>query len=445
MTQQKWNPEDEWRRIQSEEQGSLKEKLERLLCKASEERSQRPLSEAGTEPDAWEERPTGEPTVPYFDTGQFDGGNPAECPFADDSYHGRVRIGSARDLSPGILALIANDDAFGTVAPDRILYLDLETTGLSQGSSNYAFVVGLGYFAENEFRVRQHFMRDFHEEIEILEKLEAFAERFDALVTFNGRAFDLPLIESRFVLARRRTRLSRLPHLDLLFASRQIWGARFESCALKSLELNLLGIERHGDVPGAEIPRVYFEYLRTRNPYWISKVFHHNRLDILSMTALLTLVHDLVAGKTAGREWQDALGLAVFYERREKYEESTTLFVEAIEGGADRERRVHAIRRASELHRRAGRRDEAMALWRDGAQEDGRAALDFLHHMAIQFEHHEKRLPDALALVQEALARLADLRERGRWEESLERHRTDFEKRRERLQKKLAKGTLHPE
>ncbi len=440
MSQQdKRNVEDEWRRIKTEEEGSLKEKLERLLQRASEKRPPKKhrLDEPREEELGWDES-QGDDTPPVsFEGDLFAGGNAAECPFPADSYHGRIRIGSALELKSDILALISRDDAFQTVDPAKILYLDLETTGLSPGSSNYAFMVGLGYFAGDEFRVRQHFMRDFSDEIEILDRLEAFVAQFNAVVTFNGRAFDLPLIESRFVLARRRTRLSQLPHLDLLYPSRQIWRERFESCSLKSLEYNLLGVERHGDIPGAEIPHVYFEYLRSRNPYWISKIFHHNRLDIVSMMCLLSFCHDLVAGKHLAHDWQETLGLAFFYERRNNYEQSTLLFSEALETGADRERRVKAIRRASELHRKAGKRDEAMALWSDGAQEDGFAAIDFLRNMAIQLEHHERRYADALALVDDALDRIANLRDRGIGGAKLLRHQTDFEKRRDRLRKKV--------
>lgn len=434
--------EEEWERIREAEDGSLKEKLERLIQRSMERSAERAAAEkTPLLEDDW--RTASEAVVaPPLDTDQFSGGVPAECPFAVDSYHGRVRVGAALGLSGETLALISRDDAFGRVDPARILYLDLETTGLSPGASNYAFLTGLGYFVGQEFRIRQHFMRDFTDEPDILSKIDEFVEHFDAVVTFNGRAFDLPLLESRFILARRRTRLSTLPHLDLLYPSRQIWGERLESCALKSLEVNLLGVERHGDIPGAEIPQVYFEYLKTRNPYWISKVFHHNRLDILSMMCLLTLCHDLVAGKTEApiRDGRDALGLAFFYERREIYEQSTLYFTEALGVGVDPDRKVRAIRRASRMHRRAGKRAEAMALWQSGAEEDGLAALEFLENMSIQLEKYERRFADALAVVEDALARISRLEDRYGADSKLTRWRAAFTKRDARLRRRLARG-----
>ncbi|MEW6367425.1 MAG: ribonuclease H-like domain-containing protein [Acidobacteriota bacterium] len=450
MPEQKKPPiEDQWRRIREEESGSVREKLERLLQRTAAAAASRPRRRTlrpSDEDAAWagEADQPDTPADTAFLPDIFAGGAAAECPFPIDSYHGRIRVGAGLDLSGDTLALISRDDSFRGIDPSRVAYFDLETTGLSPGSSNYAFMVGLGYFEGEEFRVRQHFMREFSDEIDILDNVEAFAARFDAVVTFNGRAFDLPLFEGRNVLARRRTRLSLLPHLDLLYPARQIWRERLESCSLKSLEYDLLGVERHGDIPGAEIPNVYFRYLRTRNPYWISRVFHHNRLDIVSLMCLTVVCHDLVAGRTQAylKDTRDALGLAFFYERREKYEESATLFTEAIEGGVDAERKVRAIRRASLMHRRAGKRDRAMALWREGAQEDGEAAIEFLQQMAIQLEHHEKRFADALAVVEDALIRIERLRDLGRDDSRLARYLTDFEKRRARLGKKEAAAGL---
>ncbi|MBI2840709.1 MAG: ribonuclease H-like domain-containing protein [Acidobacteria bacterium] len=437
--------EEEWQHIQESETGSLKEKLERLIQSSMARDSARTArAEArNARQDDEEPRPHEEP----LDLSQFDHGSPGECPLAIDSYHGRTRIGAGLELTGEILALISRDDRFCGIDPSRILYLDLETTGLSAGASNYAFLTGLGFFADDEFRIRQYFMRDFADEPEILANVEDFLERFDAVVTFNGRAFDLPLLESRFVLGRRRTRLSGLPHLDMLYPARQIWGERLESCSLRSLEENLLGVERHGDVPGADIPQVYFEYLKTQNPYWISKVFHHNRLDILSMMCVLTICHDLVARRSeaAIRDARDMLGLAFFYERRECYEQSSLYFSEALGAGVGGESKIRAIKRASLMHRRAGKRQEAMLLWRDGAEEDGLAALEFMKNMAIHLERQERRFTDAQAVVRDALERITRLSERHPHEPKLDRHRVDFEKRLERLVRRLARQRDDPE
>ncbi len=437
--------EEEWQHIQESEAGSLKEKLERLIQTSMARDSARAArAEARNARRDDEEPPAHEEPL---DLSQFDHGSPGECPFAIDSYHGRTRIGAGLELAGETLALISRDDRFCGIDPSRILYLDLETTGLSAGASNYAFLTGLGFFVDAEFRIRQYFMRDFADEPEILANVEDFLEGFDAVVTFNGRAFDLPLLESRFVLGRRRTRLSGLPHLDMLYPARQIWGERLESCSLRSLEENLLGVERHGDVPGAEIPQVYFEYLKTRNPYWISKVFHHNRLDILSMMCVLTICHDLVARRSeaAIRDARDMLGLAFFYERRECYEQSSLYFSEAFGAGVGGESKIRAIKRASLMHRRAGKREEAMLLWRDGAEEDGLAALEFMKNMAIHLERQERRFTDAQAVVRDALERIGRLAERHPHEPKLERHRVDFEKRLERLAGKLGRRRNDPD
>src|SRR5438034_1333048 len=173
----------------------------------------------------------------------------------------------------------------------RLLYLDTETTGLAGGTGTYAFLVGVGFFDGDEFEVQQYFMRDLDDEPALLAALEPLLREVDGLVTYNGAGFDLPLLETRFVLARRRWP-GTIPHLDLLPAARRLWSARLSDCRLVTVELHALGFERAGDLPGALIPSVYFEYLRRKAPGELPRVFEHNRHDVLSLAALTGWVAD---------------------------------------------------------------------------------------------------------------------------------------------------------
>ena len=175
--------------------------------------------------------------------------------------YGKLRIGdiSTADLSP--LNLLFPQAALP--APERLVYLDTETTGLAGGTGTCAFLIGIGTVEGTQFVVRQFFLRDYPEEKAVLRALAEILDSFDGLVTYNGKTFDVPLLETRYALARLKSPFGRLLHLDALHPSRRLWRLRLESCKLTDLESAVLGIEREGDVAGSEIPGIYFDYLRT--------------------------------------------------------------------------------------------------------------------------------------------------------------------------------------
>ena len=118
------------------------------------------------------------------------------------------------------------------------------------------------------------------------------------MITYNGRAFDQPLLETRYRLNRARPPFAAIEHLDLLYGARRLWKLRFESCRLVDLENQILGVERQGDLPGALIPYVYFEYLRTRQAARLLPVFQHNAIDILTLACLTGIVPLRVQGSS---------------------------------------------------------------------------------------------------------------------------------------------------
>src|SRR5437870_1746133 len=189
--------------------------------------------------------------------------------------HGREPLGPAFAAPLDLLSAVARAE---TPAGNSrgLLFLDTETTGLAGGTGTYTFLVGVGRLDGDRFIVEQYFMRDFDEEPALLAALVPLLEQAAGVVTFNGSAFDLPLLETRFVLARRRWP-PRLPHLDLLRPARRVFAPRCADCRLTTLEREVLGLEREDDVPGALIPTLYFDFLRSRRAAPLSRVFDHNR------------------------------------------------------------------------------------------------------------------------------------------------------------------------
>ena len=203
--------------------------------------------------------------------------------------HGSADIGALADLPHDLLDTISSGQV-PAASPEEWAFLDTETTGLAGGTGTCAFLVGVGRITREGFHVRQFFMRDYGEEASLLDALTRHLAPFRVLITYNGRAFDQPLLETRYRLNRARPPFSRLEHLDLLYGARRLWKLRFESCRLVDLENQVLGVERHGDLPGALIPYVYFEYLRTRQAARMLPVFQHNATDILTLACLTGIV-----------------------------------------------------------------------------------------------------------------------------------------------------------
>ena len=170
---------------------------------------------------------------------------------------------------------------------EKTVFLDTETTGLSGGAGTVAFLVGIGYVQGNHFCVEQLLMRDYPDEFEMMELLDARLQRFDAVCSFNGKNFDLPLLKNRYIMCRMLDRWRDREQLDLLYPSRRTWKLRLGSCRLSRLEEYILGQPRHDDLPGSEVPQRYFDYLKSGDMSLLEDIIDHNRQDIVTLGTLL--------------------------------------------------------------------------------------------------------------------------------------------------------------
>lgn len=179
--------------------------------------------------------------------------------------------------------------------PRRCLFLDTETTGLSGGAGTVAFLVGIGWLEGEDFVVEQYLMKDYADEAEMLSRLARRMESFDAVCTFNGRNFDLPLLETRFTMCRMRDSWRDLDQLDLLYPARRTWKKRIGSCRLSRVEELILGAPREGDLPGSEAPQRYFDFLKSGDMALLKEVVEHNRQDVYTLGTLLAHLCGLYA------------------------------------------------------------------------------------------------------------------------------------------------------
>ena len=314
----------------------------------------------------------------------------------------------------------------------RLVCFDLETTGLSGGAGTYAFLVGFGYFDEDGFRTRQFFLRGYGEERALLHAVEEEIASVGSgdrtvLVTYNGRAFDVPLIDTRYQMHRLRPPFGKLPHVDMLFPARRLWKSRARavslsdsapgSCALTAIERDILGLHRQDDVPGWEIPSRYFGYTRTGDARGLAAVLEHNRLDLVSLGAVAAVILEMAGtGASVMRERHYHLAVGRLSESLGRLDEAERCFEAAAVADGTLNRELDATIRADALHwlalhrRRARRFDAAAEAWLELSRIPGidpglrREALEAL---AVHHEHRAKNLEQAREFALSAL-QLAD-------------------------------------
>jgi uncharacterized protein YprB with RNaseH-like and TPR domain len=318
--------------------------------------------------------------------------------------HGSLDISSLLEMPADLLSAISE----GSVSRSdctKWAFLDTETTGLAGGSGTYAFLIGVGRITSAGFELRQFFMRDLAEEASLLHGLAEYLSQFDTLVTYNGKTYDQPLLETRYRMSRMKPPFSRMEHMDLLFGARRLWKLRFDSCRLVELENQILGFEREGDLPGAMIPYVYFEYLRKKEASRIVPILHHNAIDILTLACLTAIVPRAFqspedAPLTHGAEM---VGLARWLCRCEQFDKALRLFRRALDKGLRDELMFRTMWDVARLEKKLGREDAALAVYSDLASGRNAFRLPALEELAKHYEHKERNYGMALEFTLTAL------------------------------------------
>lgn len=353
--------------------------------------------------------------------------------------HGQINITSALSGGSHALAGIGRDPQLESLELQRSAFLDVETTGLAGGTGTYAFLVGLGWFEGQEFRVRQVFMRDYGEEPALISVVEETLLRLSGIVSFNGKAFDVPLLETRFVLSRRRFPLSSAPHLDLLHTARRLWGLRLDSCRLSNLETEILGLQRRGDVPSALVPQLYLDYLRYGRAEPLAGVFYHNAQDILSLAALTalacTLYEDPLCHEAECPE--DLYSLARLYSHVGLAERAETVLRAALEAPIPEDLRRQAVYHLSFHLKRQGHWPEAIELWQSVIEEHHGRLYPFVE-LAKYYEHRARDFQRAEDVVLAAIELVTSVgASHSRW--WTEQRLAELQHRLDRVQQKKAR------
>jgi uncharacterized protein YprB with RNaseH-like and TPR domain len=355
---------------------------------------------------------------------------------AENKYPSGYIYGTSPLVSDSPLSIIAQwakDSEVLNIPLSKFAFLDTETSGLSGGTGTYAFLVGVARFIDGEYVLQQFFMRDPAEEPALLEGLAKFLAPCEALVTFNGKSFDAPLLSTRYRLHQIPIPYKDYSHLDLLPLARRLWRDRLESRALKYLEEHVLGLTRSSEeVPGYEVPWLFFDYLRTGDARPLGGVFYHNAMDVVAMAALLAHMNDMLESPYEGKVQHglDFVALGKLFEDMGHWEDAARLFERGLELELDESDFGVAVKRLSSLQKRRGDMDEAIRLGKDAA---GSGHLYAFIELAKYFEHKQRDMKSAMKWSKSALMRV----EKAEMPEYMRIHwKNEIEHRMERLKRK---------
>lgn len=331
-----------------------------------------------------------------------------------------------------------------------LLFFDTETTGLGVGAGNVPFMMGIGFYTEDEFVVQQLFVRNPGEELAMLSYFAEFSTNFTHLVTYNGRTFDWPVVLNRYVLNRIPYDGNQLEQLDLLYISRNLWKHSLESCRLAKVEEERLGIHRVEDVSGALAPMIYFQYLADGKVEPLEGVFLHNELDVLTLSTLASHMGAILSGSV---DWprlagEDLYRIGAWLTDSELPELAEQAFEALLSRGEVEAAPYYAP--LAGIYKKLKRYDRAVPLWqkavsRVSAQHVLRsvtlASLQPFIELAIYYEHHDKQYDVALHYTEKALDRIERRLSLGRGSEKDRQLKKELEHRRERLLSKLYRST----
>ncbi len=314
-----------------------------------------------------------------------------------------------------------------------VLFFDTETTGLSSGTGTIPFLIGFGYFINESFITKQFFLKSPSAEYAMLEEVNKIINKYDYIASYNGKGFDTHILESRFILNRISSRLAELNHIDLLYPCRAFFRRYLGSASLQDIERGILNYTRHDDIPGALIPYVYFDFLKSGNDEKIHAVIEHNRLDILSLAFIIKLLNTLMKNPSESPHELVSLSAANYLKNKRISGEAKIHFENIIQRGNNDTLRKEAKKSLSMLLKREDI-DKASLLWEEEKDE-----LYAIIELAKYHEHKTKRIDVALEITNEGLDKCRLMRE---LENNNLKHLYDeLEKRKRRLLRKLKRNT----
>jgi len=341
------------------------------------------------------------------------------------------------------LKLLLPDTPDEVVDPDQWLFLDTETTGLAGGSGTYAFLVGLAWWEGGGLEIEQFFLREYSEERALLFAVRERIAEHPVLITFNGKSFDWPLLETRYRMTRKISVPAPRAHLDFLHPARNLWRLRLGSVRLSELEQHVLGWDRGADLLSGGIPQIYFDYLRGGPPERLVPVLNHNQMDLRGLAALSSRILSLLGdAENLGQDGLELFGVSRICEKRGEHARARKLYEKSISSILPAETDRVARRSLAKLAKREGDFELACELWED-AIGNSRHGYEAYEQLAIYHEHKARDPERALAVVRQAIHELRNALQTGEIAPGAYREiKARFDRRMERLERKSRRPLL---
>jgi len=321
--------------------------------------------------------------------------------FDENYFHGKFMIPERGSLPPFRRLYFENCDDTIRLDPDKLLFFDTETTGLG-GAGTVAFLIGFGSLHKDGFQVRQYFLPDFPDEEAMLEAVREEIKPDTVLVSYNGRAFDMPILTDRMIIQRVERNLECGDHIDLLHSVRRLYRRRLKSCTLSNVEQNILDFHRIDDTPGYLVPPIYFDWLATDNTTQLEGVVEHNLYDIISLYFIMYHIA-MVREEPAERitEPDDVLSLAKIFERRREHE-NVCRVLEDFDDISHSYDRYDILFLQSLAYKRSGDYEKAVALWKEISSRSVDESFNSAVELAKFYEHKAKDFTLALEFAHHA-------------------------------------------
>jgi len=327
--------------------------------------------------------------------------------------------------------------------PDQWLFLDTETTGLAGGSGTHAFLVGVAWWEGGGLEIEQFFMREYSEERSLLFALRERIAEHPVLITFNGKSFDWPLLETRYRMSRKVSVPTPRAHLDFLHPARNLWRLRLGSVRLSELERHVLGWDRGADLLSGLIPQIYFDYLRGGPPERLVPVLNHNQMDLRGLAALSSRILSLLSdAENLGQDGLELFGVSRICEKRREHTRARKLYEKSIASVLPAETDRAARRSLALLAKREGDFELACELWKD-ALGNSRHGYEAYEQLAIYYERNARDPEQARQVVRQALDELRRAIQVGNIAPGPYREiKARFDRRMERLERKSKRPLL---
>jgi uncharacterized protein len=318
-----------------------------------------------------------------------------------------------------------------------ILFFDLETTGLAGGAGTYPFLVGIAFFEDNKFKVVQYFLPEYDRDIYAYLDIKKYAQNKSILGSFNGKSYDYPLLKNRFILNRFDDMFKKYNHIDLLHLSRRIWKNSLDNCSLGNIEQQIFKFSRLNDIEGYLIPHTYFDYLQSGNYDDIVNIILHNEQDLVSLGRLIFHLSQ-IENEVENPKINDSEIVSLF----DTAVKSNTLIKSKYYFDLIKNRKISLPNKLmfnySLLLKKNTEWDTCMNIWEKLTQSEN-FALQAFEELAKYHEHRSKDISQAVQYINRAFGVINVVSELNNNDYGILK-KSEFEHRKNRLNKKLSKG-----